>query len=381
MHVPSHLKGAPCAGPDADERELEDFLRTTDPVAFEAALWLTRQQGGLSAAEQQCFEQWLAADSANARAYADLEPGLEGLRALAAAARARLPAIASSTAAAPPMRADTPRAGGAAHQPALPGRRAWLFNVARLVPVAAAAGIAAAVVGGHWLDWDGPAGRLIHMRRYTTSRGELREVMLDDGSTLTLDAGTSIWVALYQGRREVTVQHGQVMFAVSPDAGRPFDVLAGALRVTVVGTRFAVRQTETGLDAGRTVVAVESGRVRVEPLQRGFAGEATFLGAGERVSADAQGRLDEVVQVGAQSVAVWRQGRVSFNDTPLSQALAEFERYGPTGLALGDPAVGQLRLGGTFDLHAAQRFAQALPHLLPVRVQKTAHGIVIGSKR
>ncbi|WP_341271505.1 FecR family protein, partial [Bordetella holmesii] len=246
---------------------------------------------------------------------------------------------------------------------------------------AAAAGIAAAVVGGHWLDWDGPAGRLIHTRRYTTSRGELREVMLDDGSTLTLDAGTSIWVALYQGRREVTVQHGQVMFAVSPDAGRPFDVLAGALRVTVVGTRFAVRQTETGLDAGRTVVAVESGRVRVEPLQRGFAGEATFLGAGERVSADAQGRLDEVVQVGAQSVAVWRQGRVSFNDTPLSQALAEFERYGPTGLALGDPAVGQLRLGGTFDLHAAQRFAQALPHLLPVRVQKTAHGIVIGSKR
>jgi len=365
-----------------DERELEAFLRTQDPVAFEAALWLTRQDAGLSAGDQHRFEQWLAADSAHARAYADLSPGLDAVRALPDAAQARLqaglpPRISYNE----PVLPHPSLPVGPTALPSMPGRRSWMLTMARFVPAAAAAGMAAAVVGGHWVSWDAQAGWLIHTRRYTTKRGELRDVQLDDGSTLALDADTSVRVALYQGRREVRVQRGQVMLAVEPDAARPFYVMAGALRITVVGTRFSVRHTETGLDAGRTVVAVESGRVRVEPKQPGPANASVVLGAGDSVSADMQGRLDAITQVGVQSVAVWRQGRVSFSDTPLSQALAEFERYGDTGLTLRDPVVAALRLGGSFDLRAAQTFAQALPHLLPVRLQRNPHGTEIVSSR
>ena len=382
LHKPTDMNADHPFQQDADERELEEFLRNEDPVAFEAALWLTRQEAGLSADGQYRFEQWLAADSAHAQAYADLAPGLDAIRALPATAQARLQdSLPSRHSPAQPVLPDQPLAADAAAPPSMPGRRAWMFNVARVVPAAAAAGVAAAVFGGHWLEWDAQAGRPIHTRRYTTARGELRDVLLDDGSSLALDANTSIWVALYQGRREVSVQHGQVMFTVESDAARPFHVMAGAVQVTVVGTRFSVRHTETGLDAGRTVVAVESGRVRVGPKQQGMADASAVLAAGDIVSADAQGRLDAVVQVGAQSVGVWRQGKVSFNDTPLSQALAEFERYGPTGLTLRDPAVGALRVGGTFDLHAAQTFAQALPHLLPVRLQRNSNGIEIVSNR
>lgn len=382
LRKPTDMNADQPSQQNADERELEEFLRDEDPVAFEAALWLTRQEAGLGADDQHRFEQWLAVDSAHAQAYADLAPGLGALRALPDTAQARLrDGLPSRTSHTEFVLPDQPLAAGAAAPPSMPGRRAWMLNVARFVPAAAAAGVAAAVVGGHWLAWDAQAGRLIHTRRYSTARGELREVRLDDGSTLALDADTSIWVALYQGRREVSVRQGQVMLTVEPDAARPFHVMAGALRVTVVGTRFSVRHTETGLDAGRTVVAVESGRVRVGPQRQGLADASVFLGAGDSVSADAQGRLDAVVQVGVQSVAVWRQGRVSFNDTPLSQALAEFERYGPTGLTLRDPAVGALRMGGTFDLHAAQTFAQALPHLLPVRLQRNPDGNEIVSNR
>lgn len=382
LHKPTDLNADQSSQQDADERELEQFLRDEDPVAFDAALWLTRQEAGLSSDDQHRFEQWLAADSAHAQAYADLAPGLDAVRALPATAQARLLAgLTAGTFHAEPLLPDQPLTADAAVQPSMPGRRTWMLNVARFVPAAAAAGVAAAVVGGHWLAWDAQAGRLIHTRHYTTARGELREVQLDDGSTMALDADTSIWVALYQGRREISVQQGQLMLTVEPDAARPFHVLVGALRVTVVGTRFSVRHTETGLDAGRTLVAVESGRVRVEPQQQSLTDAPVFLGAGDSVSANAQGHLDAVVQVGAQSVAVWRQGRVSFNDTPLSQALAEFERYGATGLTLRDPAVGALRLGGTFDLHAAQTFAQALPHLLPVRLQRNSDGIEIVSNR
>jgi transmembrane sensor len=58
---------------------------------------------------------------------------------------------------------------------------------------------------------------------------------------------------------------------------------------------------------------------------------------------------------------------VSFDDTPLAQALAELGRYGPTGITLQDPQLGALRLTGTFDPRHLDNFVRALPRVLPVR--------------
>jgi len=74
-------------------------------------------------------------------------------------------------------------------------------------------------------------------------------------------------------------------------------------------------------------------------------------------------------------VAAWRTGRISFNDTPLTEALAELERYGNTGLVVLDPTVGALRLGGSFNVRQVDALAQALPSLLPVRLERR-HGVV-----
>jgi ferric-dicitrate binding protein FerR (iron transport regulator) len=42
-------------------------------------------------------------------------------------------------------------------------------------------------------------------------------------------------------------------------------------------------------------------------------------------------------------------GRISFDHTPLAQALAEFERYRSTGLVIRDPAVAKLPVGGSLQ--------------------------------
>jgi transmembrane sensor len=70
----------------------------------------------------------------------------------------------------------------------------------------------------------------------------------------------------------------------------------------------------------------------------------------------------------------WRAGRVVLNDTPLGDAVAEFERYFDTGLVVPDPAVAALRLNGSFDLRQAGAFKRALPEVLPVRLQTRADG-------
>jgi len=173
------------------------------------------------------------------------------------------------------------------------------------------------------------------------------------------------------------LHEGQALFSVALNTQRPFHVLAGGVRVTVIGTRFSVRHTHTGLTADETRVVVEEGRVRVarhigtdaDALVLGD-GEAVTLAAGESMVADGQGRLGIVAAVPSGSAAPWRDGRVNFDNTPLAQALAEFERYGATGVVVRDPAVAALPVGGSFQWRRFDAFLASLPRQLPVRLER-----------
>lgn len=251
------------------------------------------------------------------------------------------------------------------------------------LPQTAAAAIALILAGSGWMGWDHWRRQPVFEQTYATARGQQLTAKLPDadepsgsnGSTLQLDTATHAQIRLYRDRREVRLQEGQAMFTVRSDAQRPFYVYAGSLRITVTGTRFSVRHSGTGLDAGRTVVSVEEGRVRVAAADHGAteagmpAADVTVeLSAGQTATADAQGRLGPVASLPPGDIAPWRDGRLNFDQTPLAQAIAEFERYGHTGLVVRDPAVATLPVGGSYSPRQHQQFARALPQLLPVRL-------------
>ena len=95
-----------------------------------------------------------------------------------------------------------------------------------------------------------------------------------------------------------------------------------------------------------------------------------LLAAGQRIGADDKGRLGAIGQVAARGIAPWREGRVSFDDTPLAQVLAEFERYGATRLVVRDAQVAQLGGTGTFDPLRLAKFMRVLPRVLPVQLRR-----------
>lgn len=318
----------------------------TDPVPDAeqaAAHWLVRRQDGLAPDEATEFEAWLAAAPAHRAALERLEGTWQRLDTLPAAELAAL-------------RART--------QAATQARRGWQ-GTRRWMPLTAAA-CALFVVAGGWVLWQ---QQPVYANSFATARGQQLDVTLPDGSVLRLDTATRAEVTLYRQRREVRLPEGQAHFSVQADAARPFDVLAGPLRITVVGTRFSVRHTQTGLDAGGVRVTVEEGRVRVASADPTASAESRLLGPGEAVAADAGGRLRSAPAAPATGALLWREGRANFENTPLAQALAEFERYGPTGLTVRDPAVAAMRINGSFDLRQFGAFAKALPQVLPVRLQ------------
>ena len=78
--------------------------------------------------------------------------------------------------------------------------------------------------------------------------------------------------------------------------------------------------------------------------------------------------LWQLQRMHAKQAMLDAQGPAVAQALPLSQALAEFERYGPTRLAVRDPAVAAMRLSGTFDPRHLDNFRKALPKVLPVRL-------------
>lgn len=346
------------------------------PLSQQALHWWVRSQQGLNAQEQTALQQWQAQSPAHQQAYAAWQADWQALDQLSPLAVQHLRDQLAHDLAAEAARArQLPL-----HQRLWQSwRTGWQLVPHRLGAAStrwAQGAVAAALVLGTafgvmevvgWSPWQSPPQ---FAQAFAAPQGQQTQVQLPDGSLLRLDTSTQLDVALYAQRREVRLAQGQAMFQVQGDAARPFDVLAGPVRITVVGTRFAVRYTPgmAGYDGVR--VAVEEGRVQV--AAPGAA--PVLLTAGQQVVTDAAGTLGPVVAVPPSGIAPWRAHRVSFDDTPLAQALAELGRYGPTGITLQDPQLGALRLTGTFDPRHLDNFVRALPRVLPVRVGACGEG-------
>nr|WP_315426225.1 sigma-70 family RNA polymerase sigma factor [uncultured Albidiferax sp.] len=196
-----------------------------------------------------------------------------------------------------------------------------------------------------------------------TRRGQQLQQTWPDGSTLALDADTAVQARFYGNRRQVQILRGAVFFAVAHDAQRRFTVQAGDTLVTVLGTRFSVER-----DGAIVRVAVESGRVQVEP-RPGAA--AILLEAGESLSLGPQG-----LQRGtAKQVAPWRNGWLSFERTPLSQVAERLNRYRNQAIQV-DGAVAALPVSGEIRIAQADEWLRLLPRVLPVQVLRQDLGTV-----
>ncbi|MET4575495.1 FecR family protein [Ottowia thiooxydans] len=348
----------------------------------EALDWFVRRcNERFSAEDEQSFQTWLARDSAHRTAFDHWQSEWQAtgeiprdmrkllLRNLAFDKAMDLARSTSSAEVAA-------QAAGTSRQPRAPQPTASRRRI--FAPALAIAGIAAVTGGTGLLAWNQWQAQPVFEQAFSTSRGEQVEVPLPDGTRLRLDAATRLEVVYYQHRREVKLIEGQAVFAVRSSADRPFQVLAGPLRVTVVGTRFSVRHTPEVPDASGVEVAVEEGRVRVErvaeradsaPNPSKLSMESVLLTAGQQISADRSGEMSAVSRVPAAGIASWRANRVSFNNRRLDHALAELARYGDPQLLIRDSVVAAMPITGVFDPRDMGTFRRLLPASLPVQLK------------
>ncbi|HYE37039.1 FecR family protein [Methylocaldum sp.] len=133
-----------------------------------------------------------------------------------------------------------------AARPRQPLRLAWFF--ACLLPL---------VAGLVFLD------PIFALRAdFRTAKGEIRAVLLPDGSRATLNADSAVALRFEDSVRRIELLRGEAFFEVAKDTARPFVVASGEGETKAVGTTFTVRQSKEKTEVAMLEGVVEASTVR-----------------------------------------------------------------------------------------------------------------------
>jgi transmembrane sensor len=171
-----------------------------------------------------------------------------------------------------------------------------------------------------------------------TAPGVRHTARLADGTTIAMNGDTRVTVDRADPRR-VTLERGEAMFDVHHDAARPFEVLAGGVRLQDVGTMFNVVREDRRLS-----LQVAEGAVMFRPDR-----ERLTLTEGAALSIADGDRAPRLTKVAAGEVGGWRHDRLAFSATPLpAVATALVRNLG--GEVTVDPALATTRFTGSLSL-------------------------------
>ncbi|MEM8773289.1 MAG: FecR domain-containing protein [Pseudomonadota bacterium] len=332
-----------------------------DAIRQDAHDWWSRlDDEDATDADHAAFEDWLAADPRRGEAFDQVEQLWAALGSVdAAEVRARLPdrdeqnGIVTTIAPRPRWR-DRP----------------WVPRaIAGAATASIAAAVAVAVLPIPALFDRTPVATIDD---YATARGQIEEIALADGSTLTLGAMSAVEVTLAHNARAVTLKSGEAFFDVASDADRPFTVSAGDMKVVVTGTAFDVRLGET-----RTDVAVSEGAVSVSyPIMVGGVEHANMrtrrqVTVGLSIAATRDRGLRPPQEISGDAVAAWRTGQLSYAGMPLADVVADANRYSETPIRIDD-AVRDIKVWGTFRAADIDETLDILADIFPIRIDRSA---------
>ncbi|MEH6800476.1 MAG: FecR domain-containing protein [Halopseudomonas sabulinigri] len=189
--------------------------------------------------------------------------------------------------------------------------------------------------------------------------GQRLRQQLADGSVLELNSASAVDIRFSASERRIRLLAGEVLITSGQDPApiyRPLIVETSAGDIQALGTRFSVREVESG-----SRVELYDGELEIRPrqaaTQRLQAGEALDFST---TSIAAKRPADH-------NAIAWREGLMIAERQPLGQFLAELARH-RRGILRCDPAVANLLLTGVFPLADTDRVLLALQQSLPIQV-------------
>jgi transmembrane sensor len=346
-----------------------------NPLAEEAAEWFAKMRGPEADTHRPAFEAWLARGALHLAAYN---------RAVEIFSDGKFLGETDE----PRPQPHALRSTGVGTAPPVRPRRRLLPMV--VVAACAIMAIGLAVLARPSNDVLRPEQKLFApMGRsapgetsYATRAGETRTETLGDGSSVTLQPDSLLFVAFGSTRRDLRLTRGRARFEVAHD-GRPFIVAAEGGSVTATGTVFEVsiaadRHVTVRLEQGSVDVALPASDSRVVPVRK--------LTPGQAVTYDA-GPTSPIFDVAAPSdprAHALRAGTLplrEFSRVSLSDLILEANKGSAVQIRLADAALSERTLSGRFRIGDTSKLADRLAVIFDLRVDRRDPLIIVLSAR
>jgi transmembrane sensor len=176
----------------------------------------------------------------------------------------------------------------------------------------------------------------------TNPLGKVQMIRLPDSSRVWLNASTTLqYNKSFKENRKIKLD-GEAFFQVTHDPSHPFEVTAGSVTTSVLGTAFDIKAypSETS-----TTVSVLNGRVQVAHGSK----KLHILSASDKLVFDRQHLTAEFF---SNSLAVqpgWTNGLLEFKGETFGQIAGTLERWYGVHLIFTDPALRDCRYYMSFD--------------------------------
>lgn len=338
--------------------------RMRNLIAEQAAYWIVENREALDPEQRSEFVAWLKASPVHVEEYLALaaltqdlpsacELAGESVEQLVAAARRAEQSVG------PAVSPLTP--------PPLPETRSRAWRL-----LALAASFSALVIGSmiflHFGSASRPTSRADAATQHLlTGHGEQRTFQLADQSVVHLNTDTAVTVRIDRDARLVILEHGEAVFEVTHEQGRPFRVSAGPAQVEDVGTIFDVK-----VSPAAALVTVVSGQVKLG-LTRKFEQASPYLqlvaGQQARVADGTLPAQPSTVDVARETA--WLHRQINFQNEPLGLVTDEFNRYATVPFEIDSQTLRNLKISGTFAIDDSEAFMAFLRTLPGVRVHVT----------
>jgi transmembrane sensor len=193
---------------------------------------------------------------------------------------------------------------------------------------------------------------------HRTATGEMREILLADGTRVWLNTATVLNTDYQPAMRRIQLLTGEMLIDTGHDP-RPFFAETRHGRLQALGTRFTVR-----LDGDNTLLAVYQGKVAVTTS----GGDTRVAEAGQQLRFSADSIQPTMAADPAREA--WTRGVLLAADIPLQELVTELARYHRGHLGVS-PKVAHLRVLGGYPLRDPERALAMLESVLPVKVERT----------
>lgn len=216
----------------------------------------------------------------------------------------------------------------------------------------------------------------IEWLQYTADNTAKKEVVLPDGSIVTLNKASSVEYkkAFRSKNREINLE-GEAFFQVKRNPEKPFIVNLKNTRVRVLGTSFNVNATEP---SGNVVVSVESGKVMF--YDKSDTSNVVYLTKGNKGVFASHGKKIKQSTIHNNNYLAWKTGILLFKNQTLPEVCDALGKHFNTIIEIDNPALNTKKLTARYQNKSLSEVLELLKIALDVEYMQKNGKILLTSK-